>query len=62
MPLYANSHSMHSASGRFTIQAREESRAIIKQACNADESDALIFVGTGATSAVDLLVRKLKLH
>lgn len=61
MPLYANSHSMQSASGKQTIYAREESRAIIKRACNANEHDALIFVGTGATSAVNLLVNKLRI-
>lgn len=61
MPLYANSHSMQSASGKQTIYAREESRAIIKRACNANEHDALIFVGTGATSAVNLLINKLRI-
>jgi len=61
MPLYANSHSMQSASGKQTIFAREESRAIIKRACNANENDALIFVGNGATSAVNLLVNKLRI-
>lgn len=61
MPLYANSHSMQSASGKQTIYAREESRAIIKRACNANENDALIFIGTGATSAVNLLVNKLRI-
>lgn len=42
------------------MHAREESRAIIKRACNADENDALIFSGTGATSASNLLINKLK--
>lgn len=40
---------------------REEARAIIKRVCNANEDHALIFTGTGATSAVNLLVSKLKL-
>jgi selenocysteine lyase/cysteine desulfurase len=61
MPLYANTHSMQSASGKQTIYAREEARAIIKRVCNADENDACIFVGSGATSASNLLINKLKL-
>lgn len=61
MPVYANSHSMQSASGKQTIYAREEARAIIKRACNANENDALIFCGTGATAGVNLLVNKLRI-
>lgn len=61
MPLYANTHSMQSASGKQTIYVREEARAIIKRVCNANEDHALIFTGTGATSAVNLLISKLKL-
>ena len=52
---------MQSASGKQTIYAREEARAIVKRACNCDENDALIFTGTGATSAINLLVNKLGL-
>ena len=62
MPLYANTHSMQSASGKQTIYVREEARAIIKRVCNANEDHALIFTGTGATSAVNLLISKLKLR
>ena len=61
MPLYANTHSMQSASGKQTIYAREEARGIIKRVCNADENDAMIFTGAGATSASNLLINKLKL-
>lgn len=61
MPLYANTHSLQSASGKQTNYVREEARAIIKRVCNANEDHALIFTGTGATSAVNLLISKLKL-
>ena len=61
MPLYANTHSMQSASGKQTIFVREEARATIKRVCNANEDHALIFTGTGATSAVNLFISKLKL-
>ena len=49
MPLYANTHTKQSQSGKTTTSFREESRQIIKKACNASENDALIFCGTGAT-------------
>lgn len=61
LPMYANTHSKHSAASKQTNQDREEARAIIKQACNANEQDALIFIGNGCTSAVHLLVGKLKI-
>ena len=49
IPLYANTHSKQSQSGKLTVYMREEARQIIKKACNASENDALIFCGTGAT-------------
>lgn len=61
MPLYANTHSMQSAGGKYTIYVREEARAIIRRVCNANEDHAVVFSGTGATSAVNLLLSKLKL-
>lgn len=36
MPLYANSHSNQSGTGKQTIFAREEARHIIKRVCGAD--------------------------
>jgi selenocysteine lyase/cysteine desulfurase len=61
MPMYANTHSMQSASGKQTIFARDEARHAIKQYINATENDALIFTGSGATSASNLLINKLKI-
>jgi selenocysteine lyase/cysteine desulfurase len=62
MPLYANTHTQNSASGKQTNLAREEARAIIKRSCNAPTEDyACIFTGSGSTSAIDLIVKKLKL-
>jgi selenocysteine lyase/cysteine desulfurase len=61
LPLYANTHTMQSASGKHSVHAREEARHTIKQYINANENDALIFCGTGATSASNLLVSKLKI-
>lgn len=62
MPMYANSHSLQSGTGKQTIRAREESRHIIKRVCGADELDVCIFTGTGSTSAVNLCVHKLRLQ
>lgn len=61
MPLYANTHTLQSASGKQTSNVREEAREIIKRVCNANEDHCLIFCGTGATSAVNLLVNRLKI-
>ena len=60
MPLYANTHSLQSGTGKQTIHAREEARQIIKRCCGADEKDVCIFTGTGSTSAANLLVDKLR--
>ena len=62
MPLYANSHSMQDASGKHTVNVREEARHLIKDCINATQDDALIFVGNGSTSATNLLISKLKLR
>lgn len=59
MPLYANTHSRQSQSGKQTVYAREEARHIIKRSCNANENDAMIFCGTGATTSVNLFVKQL---
>lgn len=61
MPLYANTHTLQSASGKQTTTLREEARANIKQICNATDDHALIFCGSGSTSAVNLLVSRLKI-
>lgn len=61
-PLYANTHTEISQTGLYTTQLRENSRTYIKQVCGATELDALIFVGSGATTAVNLLTRKLGLQ
>lgn len=61
MPLYANTHSMQSLGGKQTSYVREESRAIIRRVCNANEDHAVVFTGTGSTAAVNLLLSKLKL-
>lgn len=62
MPFYANTHTESSGTGRQTTQFREDARDIIKRSVNAQREDALIFVGSGATGAVNKLVDILNLR
>jgi selenocysteine lyase/cysteine desulfurase len=61
LPHYANTHSEASHTGRHTGQLREWARQTIKDVINAGPKDALIFCGSGATSAVNTLVHLLGL-
>ena len=56
LPMYANTHTMQSATGQQTTSLRNEARQYIKRAINANDKDALIFVGSGSTSASNLLI------
>ena len=62
MPFYANTHTESSGTGRQTTQFREDAREIIKRSVNAMDEDALIFVGSGATGAVNKLVDILNMR
>ena len=61
LPTYANTHTEASATGRRTTAVREEARGVIARAVNASEHDAVIFCGSGATGAIDKLIRILAL-
>ena len=61
LPLYANTHTEASATGRQTTALREEARRIIHRAVNGGDDDVVIFCGSGATGAIDKLVRVLDL-
>ncbi|XP_071826098.1 uncharacterized protein [Apostichopus japonicus] len=60
-PLYANTHTTTGLMARQTTQFRKEARQLIKMSVNANESDVLIFCGSGTTGAVNKLVSALKL-
>jgi selenocysteine lyase/cysteine desulfurase len=55
-PFYANTHTAVSSTGRLMTQLREEARSVIRKATNAGPGDEVLFVGAGATAAVNKLV------
>ncbi|HUG41202.1 MAG TPA: aminotransferase class V-fold PLP-dependent enzyme [Longimicrobiales bacterium] len=61
LPLYANTHTETSGTGRQTTRFREESRRLIKDACGAADEDVLVFCGSGATGAVHTMIDVLNL-
>ncbi len=62
LPLYANTHTETSGTGRQTTRFREDARAVIRDAFGADEDHAVLFAGTGSTGAIDRMVRILGLR
>jgi selenocysteine lyase/cysteine desulfurase len=56
MPLYANTHTEASGTGRQTTALREDARRIIHQAVGGGPDDVVLFCGSGATGAIDKLV------
>ena len=62
LPVYANSHTEDSYTGRETTRAREAARAFIAASLNAGEADEVIFAGSGVTGAINKLVGLLGLQ
>ncbi len=56
LPLYANTHTEASASGLQTTRFREEARELVARSVGASDEDAVIFVGSGATGAINKLI------
>ena len=56
MPAYANTHTEFSYTGAQSTQFREQARQIIHSAVNGNDSDKVIFCGSGATAAIDKLM------
>jgi selenocysteine lyase/cysteine desulfurase len=57
LPLYANTHTEASGTGRQTTRFREDARAIIRACVGATPAEhAVIFAGSGSTGAIDRLV------
>jgi selenocysteine lyase/cysteine desulfurase len=57
LPMYANTHTEASATGRRMTELREQARAAIHRAVGGSDDDVVLFCGTGATGAIDKLVR-----
>jgi selenocysteine lyase/cysteine desulfurase len=62
LPLYANVHSALSTAGRATATLREEARQAVARGVGAGPDDVVLFVGSGATAAVNKLVGLLGLR
>lgn len=61
LPLYANTHTESSTTGRQSTAYREQAREIIAKSLNAGKEDAVLFCGAGCTGAIDKLIRILRL-
>jgi selenocysteine lyase/cysteine desulfurase len=61
LPLYANTHTEASATGLHTTALREDARRVIHRAVRGCEDDVVLFCGSGATGAIDKLIRLLAL-
>ncbi len=61
LPFYGNTHTEASATGLRTTRLREQARAAVREAVNGGEQDVVIFCGSGATGAIDKLIRLLAL-
>lgn len=61
-PLYANTHTAVSTTGRVMNGLREQARDAISRSVNAGPEDVVLFTGSGATAAVNKLVGLLGLR
>jgi selenocysteine lyase/cysteine desulfurase len=61
-PLYANTHTAVSTTGRVMNGLREQARAVVSRSVNAGPEDVVLFTGSGATAAVNKLVGLLGLR
>jgi selenocysteine lyase/cysteine desulfurase len=59
LPTYANTHTESSGTGLQTTRLREDARRLIRDALGGDADTLVIFTGSGATAAIDKMVRIL---
>jgi selenocysteine lyase/cysteine desulfurase len=62
LPLYANTHTEVSATGRRMTELREEARRLIHRSVGGGADDVVLFCGSGSTGAIDKLVELLGLR
>ncbi len=56
LPLYGNTHSESSGTGRQTTRLREDSRRVIRDACGGTDEHVVLFAGSGSTGAIMKLI------
>ncbi|MEI6867822.1 MAG: aminotransferase class V-fold PLP-dependent enzyme [Actinomycetes bacterium] len=61
LPWYANTHSESSGTGLQSTEFREAAREAVREGVGGDSNTAIIFVGSGATGAVNKLISILGL-
>jgi selenocysteine lyase/cysteine desulfurase len=61
LPFYANTHTQASATGLHTTALREDARQVIRRSVGGSDEDVVLFCGSGATAALDTLIRVLEL-
>lgn len=61
LPLYGNTHTTTSITGRQSTLFRTEARDIVRRSVNAGARDVVLFVGSGVTGAINKLVHLLGL-
>ncbi|XP_006814971.1 uncharacterized protein LOC100377968 [Saccoglossus kowalevskii] len=62
LPVYGNTHTTTTVTSLQTTLYRHEARDIVRNAVNASEHDAVIFVGSGCTAAIHKLINALDLQ
>ena len=62
LPWYANTHSELSATGRRTTALYAQARRLVRDAVGGGDEHVVVFTGSGATGAIDRLMRVLGLH
>src|SRR5580698_7168287 len=62
LPFVANTHTEATITGTLMSRAYQQAKCIIKEHVHAESQDALIFCGSGMTSAVNKLQRILGLR
>lgn len=59
LPFYGNTHSEETTTAKAMSALRESARSVVREALGASDRFAVVFVGSGATGALDKLVRIL---
>ncbi|MCV6588455.1 MAG: aminotransferase class V-fold PLP-dependent enzyme [Marinobacterium sp.] len=62
LPWYANTHTETSFTGRQSTVLREQAREQVRASLNGTDQHKVIFAGSGATAAIDRLIRMLNLR